>query len=148
MLLSVVSANSVAESKPDTRTPFEKYQGAYTGAWLLCTMETKLAYVREIARKKNMEVESDRDKDLIGIDICIKKGLESMKTEYKNMLSVIVKTKTNGAEKALTDHYVSAILTVKGISYRGESEADFMQRLNENRTKTEELWTRFEITQP
>lgn len=146
MLLVIVSANSVAESTPDMRTPFEKYQGAYTGAWLLCTMKNKLAYVRETGRKKNIEMDSDRDKDLKDIEDCIKDGLGSMKIEYKNMLSVIVRT--NGAGKALTDHYVNAILTVKGISYRSESEADFMQRLNENRKKTEELWTRFEITQP
>ena len=146
VLALVVTINSMAQSKPDTRTPSDRYQGAFTAAWLGCTLETKLANLKEAKRQKRMEVDSSREDDLLGIDSCIKNGLDSMKVEYKNMLTIIAKTK--GAEDALTNHFVSAVLTVRGISYRAESDADFMQRLNENRKKTEELWIRFEITQP
>ena len=69
-----------------------------------------------------------------------------MKKEYANILPL---AKTEAGQKALQEHYVAAILHVKGTyPYIGETDSDYSKRLNEAKRKTDELWTRFEITQP
>jgi hypothetical protein len=69
-----------------------------------------------------------------------------MKTEYNNLLPML--TNPEG-KKALQEHYVAAIMHVKGARSRpNEGDSAFTERMNEAHRKSDELWVRFEITQP
>ena len=41
----------------DKRTPFEKYQGAYTAAWLLCALSKKAAELVEESHARGIPVD-------------------------------------------------------------------------------------------
>ena len=57
-----VSFNAVAEE--DKRTPLEKYQGAYTGAYLLCILQQKQLFLLEKAKKKGVTLDPEFGKDV------------------------------------------------------------------------------------
>jgi len=132
-------------AEEDKRTPFEKYQGAYTGAWLMCTLNQKLAFRIKEAHARGVQVEPELE-EKVDIPACKKKGLADMKKEYNNILPLV---KNEAGKKALTEHYVAAIMHVKSThDYPKETEENFTDRMNEANRKTTELWVRFEITQP
>lgn len=154
-LLSVVSFMSLASEpsgKPasssaseDRRTPSQRMQGAYLGAWLKCVLVQKKVFIAEKAKERGVKLQPDFLKEGELSD-CISSGLEEMKREY-----TVFKTTVKGVEgeKALTDYYVAAILHVKGTSpFGGEDDPTYMKRMNDMKRKTDELWVRFEITQP
>ena len=141
---SYIFADSSKE-KDDNRTPFEKYQGAYTGAWLMCVLNQKLAFTILKLHAKGLPVEADLE-EKVNIPACKKKGLAQMKQEYIN-ISPLVKNKAG--EDALLEHYVAAIMHVKETHvFPKETESSYTERMNETQRNTKELWVRFEITQP
>jgi hypothetical protein len=139
------SAQVTTEDAKDKRTPLQKYHGAYTKVWYLCALTQKKVFMIEKARNSGISLGSDFEKDA-DVSVCIEKGLAEMKTEYNNFLPLV--TITEG-KKALQDHYVAAILNVKNTQPRyNEIESDYMDRINNAKRVTDELWVRFEITQP
>ena len=137
--------SSVIFSEEDKRTPFEKYQGAYAGAWLMCTLNQKLAFKIEEAHARGVPVKPELEKK-VDIPACKKKGLADMKKEYNNILPIV---KNEAGKKALTEHYVAAIMHVKSThDYPKETEEVYTDTMNETHRKTTELWVRFEITLP
>jgi len=143
ILLLLYSSSVFAEE--DKRTPFEKYQGAYTFAWLKCVIGQKLAFTIKKAHAQGVTVGADLEKDA-DIPACKKKGLADMKKEYNNILPLV---KNEVGKKALVEHYVAAIMHIKSThDYPNETEKGYTNRMNETQRKTKELWVRFEITQP
>lgn len=129
----------------DRRTPFEKYQGAYLGAWLVCAVTQKKVFLIEQAKAKGVELDPDFYKNT-DVSACIKNGLEEMKKEYNNILPLVV---NESGKTSLENHYVAAIMHVKNTQPRiDEDDNSYMKRMNETKIKTDELWVRFEITQP
>jgi hypothetical protein len=129
----------------DKRTPAQRYQGAYLGAWLLCTLNQKLIYKYAEAEQRGIRIEADRKRPG-NMDDCIKGGLVNMKAEYLGMQKLISGV---AAKRALEEHYVGAIMHVKQTHPRPrETEDTYTERMNEMKRKTDELWVRFEITQP
>lgn len=126
-------------AEEDNRTPEERYQGAYFGAWLLCTLQQKGVFLEAKAKERGIEFDGDK----YDVSACIEKGLKGMKGEYEIMQSLV---KNKEGLKALENHYVAAILHIKGThAYINEDESAFMARMNETKEKTDELWVRFEI---
>lgn len=138
-----VSFNAVAEE--DKRTPLEKYQGAYTGAYLLCILQQKQLFLLEKAKQKGVTLDPEFGKD-VDIESCKQKGLSEMKNEYSNVLPMI---KNKEGREALKEHYVHAIMHIKEISPRAkENEETYTERMNRTFRESKELYVRFEITQP
>lgn len=134
------------EKIEDKRTPLDKYQGAYTGAWFLCTLTQKMVFLTEKSKVRGISLDSDKAKTDSDVSICIENGLAEMKKEYNSILPLV---KNPEGKKALQEHYVAAIMHVKGTHSRPkENDTDFTERMNETKRKTDELWVRFEITQP
>jgi len=134
-----------AEESVDRRTPLERYQGAYLGAWLMCTLVQKKLFLIEKAKAKGVALDPKLTKDT-DISSCQSKGLAEMKKEYTNVVTLV---KNEEGKKALLDHYVAAVIHVKEAQSRAtEDDQSFTARMNANKRKTDELWVRFEVTQP
>ena len=156
LLLSAISfATSAAEevvrkpdpssAREDKRTPSQRLQGAYLAAWLKCALVQKKVFLAEKAKERGVKMEPDFLKDG-ELSSCISSGLDEMKREYTTFKTTV---KNEEGQKALTDYYVAAILHVKGTSpFGGEDDPSYMKRMNDLKRKTDELWVRFEITQP
>jgi predicted patatin/cPLA2 family phospholipase len=141
--LAFISINISAEE--DKRTPFEKYQGAYTGAYMLCVLQQKMAFIVENARLRGTPLDAGF-KNKTDLPTCQKTGLREMKKEYNNILPLIT---NNEGKEAIKEHYVHAIMHIKKIEpYTKESEAVYTKRMNKTFRDSEELYVRFEITQP
>lgn len=139
---AVMLAPGVVSAEEDTRTPEERYQGDYLGAWLLCALEQKKAFLEEKARQRGISLDGEKS----DVSACIENGLKKVKVGYNEMRSLV---KNAEGLEALKDHYVAAILHVRGTHANiGEDDDEFMARMNETKKKTDELWVRFEITQP
>lgn len=138
-----VSCNSFAEE--DKRTPLEKYQGAYIGAYLTCILEQKQLFLLEKAKQKGVALDPEFGKD-VDIEACKQKGLAEMKKEYTNVLPMI---KSKEGRESLKEHYVHAIMHIKEITpWAKENEESYTERMNRTFRKSKELYVRFEITQP
>jgi hypothetical protein len=146
MLLIFVSSilgNAVAGD--DSRTPLEKYQGAYLGAFLTCVMKQKIIYLKDRAEQKGVELDGNFGDDF-DMKSCKVDGLSSMKKEYLRVLPMI---KGFDGKNSLNEHYVHAVMHIKEIEpWFNEDEATYMERMNKTFRKSKELYVRFEITQP
>lgn len=132
-----------APSQTDRRTPIERYQGAYTGARVLCAATHILSQKVEEAQARQIEVKPET-RERANLSKCLSEQLATLKTEYQSFSRSLGK---RDSQKALTDHYVSAVLAVKGISpYIGESQSSYRERQQSNQRKTEEMWVLFELT--
>lgn len=141
--LFFVIGNSYA--KDDNRTPFEKYQGAYVGAYLICAVQQKIIYVRERSGQSTTALEKGAGDDL-DMDSCKANGLARMKEEYTRVLPLV---RGEEARAALREHYVHAVMHMKEITpWPNEDESTYMERMNRTFRKSRELYVRFEITQP
>ncbi|MRR54272.1 MAG: hypothetical protein EG822_07150 [Deltaproteobacteria bacterium] len=139
------SAELTTDNAKDKRTPFEKYEGAYLGRYALCAMTQKLVFLNELAEDRGRTLDPESIRTAKDVFACIEKGLVEMKKEYNNVLRLVKKPES---KKALKEHYVAAIMHVKGThpQYK-EDESTYMERMRETKRKTDELWVRFEITQ-
>lgn len=138
-----ISCNALAEE--DKRTPLEKYQGAYTGAYLICILQQKQLFLMEKAKQKGVTLDPEFGKE-VDIEACKEKGLADMKTEYTNVLPLI---KNKEGKEALKEHYVHAIMHIKEITpWAKENEDAYTERMNRTFRESKELYVRFEITQP
>lgn len=140
---SSISLPMLAQTaEPETRTPEDRYQGTFTFARLSCFLSNKLAKSVAQLREKNIPVKAET-LEMADISLCQKKQIEAMGIAYKKFL---VLQKSKDAKNALKEHYVAAILAVKGTSsYIGETEADHNQRASEDLRKANEKWVKFEI---
>lgn len=129
-------------SKPDMRTPEQRYEGSFLGARAICLATYNLSQKVAELRENNLPVDAELSKQA-DLGSCIKKRLAEMAIEYKKFLSI---QKTKPAKDALTSHYVAAVLTVKGVSpFIGEKSSDYKQRQIENKRIADENWVRFEL---
>lgn len=141
----IASADEPTGTDQDNRTPFERYEGALLGNWLICTLEQKKIYLIKKAEERGVALDPEISGNT-SLSTCIQKGLIELKSEYTTVLSLV---KNDAGKKALLDHYVAAILQIKGtIPVLGEGEDSYMARQNMAKKKTDDLWVRFEITQP
>jgi hypothetical protein len=132
-------------AEEDTRTPFQKYQGAYLGAYLTCVLQQKQIFLLEKARSKGATLDPTFGKD-IDLETCKTKGLLEMKKEYKNILPLIT---TEESKVALKEHYVHAIMHIEEIAPRQKEDEDsYTERMNQTFRNSKELFVRFEITLP
>lgn len=139
------SAKSITKDAKDKRTPFEKYEGAYFGAYGLCAMTQKLVFTIESAKNRGVSLDSELIKTTEDVSSCIKKGLAEMQKEY-NAIQHLVKNAEG--KKALKEHYVAAVMHVKETHPKyNEDESDYMERMRLTKRKTDELWVRFEVAQ-
>jgi len=140
------ASNVTTVDTNDKRTPFQKYNGAYLGAWLLCSLEQEMVFLTNKFKDRGIPLDSDEAKTDADVSMRIDNGLAEMKKEYNNIQPLV---KNPEGEKALQEHYVAAIMHVKGTHSRPkENVTDFKERMNDTKRKTDELWVRFEITQP
>lgn len=129
----------------DKRTPVQKYQGAYVGAYLTCTLQQKLLFLLEKAKSKGVTLDSKFGKE-VNLEACKTKELLEMKKEYKNILPLIT---TEESKVALKEHYVHAIMHIEEITPRQKEDEDaYTERMNNNFRRSRELFVRFEITLP
>jgi|JI10StandDraft_1071094.scaffolds.fasta_scaffold652213_2 hypothetical protein len=145
--LSLIFALSTSTSfaQEDKRTPLEKYQGAYAGAYLICVLQQKKLFIIERAKQRGITLDQDFGKD-VDIEECKKDGLSKMKAEYENVSPTI---KNVEGRDALKEHYVHAIMHIKEITpWAKESEAAYTERMNQTFRESKKLYVRFEITQP
>lgn len=130
------------ESKLDTRTPEQCYEGSFLDARAVCLATHILGQKVAELRENNLPVDAELSKQA-DLGSCIKKQLANMAIEYKKFLSL---QKTKPAKDALTAHYVAAVLAVKGVSpFIGEKSSDYKQRQIENKRSADENWVRFEL---
>lgn len=143
LIVALSTSNSFAQE--DKRTPLEKYQGAYTGAYLICILQQKQLFIIERAKQRGVTLDQDFGKD-VDIEACKKDGLSKMKAEYENVLPTIKNTE---GRDALKEHYVHAIMHIKEITpWAKENEAAYTERMNHTFRESKKLYVRFEITQP
>ena len=141
----IVRKADPSSAHEDKRTPSQKLQGAYLAAWLKCVLVQKKFFLAAKAKERGVKLDSDFLKDG-ELSSCISSGLAEMKREYTTFRTTV---KNEEGQKALTDYYVAGILHVKGASpFGGEDDPNYMKRMNDLKRKTDELWVRFEITQP
>jgi hypothetical protein len=140
VLLALFSLHVV--SAEDSRTPEQRYEGAFIGARALCGMTHVLSKKVAEMNAKGMPVE-EKTLKMADLNACLKKQLGEMANEYKNFLAL---QNTKGAKDALTEHYVAAVLAVKSLSpFIEESDAAYKERQIENKRKADEKWVRFEM---
>lgn len=133
------------EMSIDRRTPLQRYQGAYLAGWLKCTLMQKKLFLIEKARARGVALDPEFTKET-DMSSCVNEGLAEMKKEYNTVVQLV---KNEDGRKALLDHYVAAVMHVKETLARAaEDDQSFTARMNENKRKTDELWIRFEVTQP
>ncbi len=145
ILLIVALFTSNAFAQEDKRTPLEKYQGAYTAAYLICILQQKQLFLIEKAKQRGVTLDQDFGKS-VDIEGCKKDGLSKMKTQYENVLPMI---KHKEGRDALKEHYVYAIMHIKEITpWANENEDKYTERMNRTFRESKELYVRFEITQP
>lgn len=145
LLIHIIFSSGSALAEEDKRTPLERYQGSYTGAWLLCVLQQKQLFILEKAKQKGVTLDPEFGKD-VDIEACKKKGLAEMKKEYLNVVPLI---NNDEGRAALKEHYVHAIMHIKEIAPRAKEDEDvYTERMNRTFRKSKELYVRFEITQP
>lgn len=83
ILILVLSVSFNAFGDEDKRTPLQKYQGAYTGAYLLCVLQQKQLFLLEKAKQKGVTLDPEFGKE-VDMEACKQKGLAEMKKEYTN----------------------------------------------------------------
>lgn len=133
---------SSIEPKVDSRTPEQRYEGAFLGGRLVCGTTYLLSKKIEEAKIKGISVDADVEKTA-DVGACIKKQLGEFQTEYKNFLAL---QKSKEAKSALTEHYVAAVLAIKSTSpFIGESGDSYKTRQEENKRKADEKWVRYEL---
>lgn len=143
LIFALSTSNSFAQE--DERTPLEKYQGAYTGAYLICILQQKQLFIIEKAKQRGVTLDKDFGKDA-DIEACKIDGLSKMKAEYANVLPMI---KNKEGRDALKEHYVRAIMHIREIApWAKENEDTYTERMNRTFRESKELYVRFEITQP
>jgi len=142
MAMAADSIAAEADPRADKRTPEQRYEGAFTAARLLCGATLILSQKVAEAREKGISVEPEIAR-MADLSACLKKQLADMEAEYKKFIAL---QKPKNAKDALTDHYVAAVLTVKGISpFIGEIRAAYKDRQTENKRRADEKWVRFEL---
>ena len=139
----LATGNALAEE--ERRTPLQKYQGAYAGAFLICFLQQKQVFLLEKAKLKGVTLDPEFGKD-IDLEACKNNGLGKMKVEYLNVLPMV---KNKEGRDALKEHYVHAIMHIKEITpWTNESEETHTERMERTYRESKELYVRFEITQP
>ena len=145
LFILLVFNSGFLSAEEDRRTPFQKYQGAFVGAYLTCVLEQKKFFLLEKARSKGVILDPTFGKDF-DLEACKTKGLLEMKKEYKNVLPLIA---TGESKIALKEHYVHAIMHIEEIDSRPKEDEDaYTERMNNNFRSSKELFVRFEITLP
>lgn len=77
------------------------------------------------------------------LDPCIEDGQKSMKANY---LSVLKKVKKASAKAALKEYYIAATTALQGVSPMPDERVyAYEKRQNDNKTKMDEMWLRFEL---
>lgn len=145
LVIMAMFGNGGVLAEEDKRTPLEKYQGAYFGAYLFCVVQQKIVFLMEKAKQKGVALDPDVGKD-VDIEACKQNGLVKIKKEYSNVLIMI---KNKQGRDALKEHYVHAIMHIKEITpWAKENEDTYTERMNRTFRESKELYVRFEITQP
>ena len=141
-IMKTIETEILNDKKTDSRTPIQRYEGSFISARSLCLVANRFAQTVADRNEKNLPVDPNVVK---GSDVssCIKDQLKLMEVEYKKFMAL---QKTKISKEALTEHYVSAVLAVKGISPNVGEEVDiYNKRQVDNRRVAEEKWVKYEL---